>query len=330
MSLQRYDDKGAPNAWLVWAALWVVYIVWGSTYLAIRVVVETMPPLVAGGARFLIAGLIVVAVLALRGGWQRIRITRREAAASAAVGTALLLGGNGLVSIAERDVPSGLAALIIAAVPLWVIVLRRIFDGTVPRGTLVGVAAGFAGVAILMLPGERPDGASIAGMLMLVAAAAAWATGSFFSKRLPLPTDPFVSTGLQMVFGGVIMVAAGGLTGEFPDVALGEFSRGSWIALAYLVGAGSLLAFTAYTWLLQNAPISKVATYAYVNPVIAVFLGWAFVSEEITPSVLIAAPVIVASVAGIVRRESRPAAEPESVQLSPLPAGAEVLEARAN
>ena len=306
MSIQTKDyENGAPS-WMVWAALWVIYIVWGSTYLAIRVTVETLPPFLSGGVRFLVAGLIMFGVLALRRGIHEIRVTRREVGASALVGAALLFGGNGLVSLAEQEVSSSLAALIIASVPLWVILLRTLTGEKVSRATLAGVAVGFAGVALLVLPGGDSS-ANVAGLLTLVVASVSWASGSFFSSRLPLPRDPFVSTATQMVTGAVVLVAVGLVTGETSGLDPSEFSGASLAALAYLVTVGSLLAFTAYVWLLQNAPISKVATYAYVNPVIAIFLGWLILSESITTMILVGAAVIVSSVAFIVTKESAPA-----------------------
>jgi drug/metabolite transporter (DMT)-like permease len=311
--------KARSHSWLVWAALWIVYIVWGSTYLAIRVTVRTLPPLMSAGIRFVIAGAIIYAVLRIRRGPEGVRVRPREVLASAAVGTALLLGGNGLVSVAEQDVPSALAALIIASVPLWVVLLRSVFGDRVGRGTLLGVMVGFVGVAILVMPGEQPDGASLAGMLLLVAAAASWATGSFFSKSLPLPKDPFVSTAVQQLTGGVVISLMSFVTGEMFDFRLADVSGESALGLLYLIVFGSLLAFTAYTWLLQNAPISKVATYAYVNPVVAIGLGWLILSEEITGTILVGAAVIVASVAFIVRRESAPRLE-EELEVAPGPA----------
>jgi drug/metabolite transporter (DMT)-like permease len=303
-----HTKEQAP-AWAVWAALWIVYIVWGSTYLAIRVTVETIPPLLSGGARFLVAGSLLYGWLALRRGRAGVRITAREWGASAIVGGALLLGGNGLVSIAERDVSSSLAALIIGSVPLWVVVWRWITGDRVSRGTLAGVGVGFLGVAILVLPSDRPGEATLIGLLVLIAAAFSWATGSFFAKSLPLPSDLLVSTAAQMISGGAILTIAGLLSGEAADVSVGEFSGASLLALGYLVVIGSWVAFTAYVWLLQNAPISKVATYAYVNPIIAMFLGWIILSEEITAAMLVGATVIIASVAAIVRKEGERHAE---------------------
>lgn len=312
--------RSAPRSVVVeWAALWTVYLVWGSTYLAIRVVVETLPPLLSAGARFIAAGLVMYAWLALRGGRARVRVTLREIGASALVGSALLLGGNGVVAIAEQTVPSGLAALIIASVPLWVIVLRALFGDRASGGTLVGVVVGFAGVGLLV--GSQTGGGSLGGVILLVLASVSWATGSFFSSKLPLPKDPFVSTSVQMLTGGGALVVAGLAGGEMSGLDVGSFSAASLFSLGYLVVFGSLLAFTAYTWLLHNAPISKVSTYAYVNPVVAVFLGWLILSETITVTMLVGAAVIVASVAFIVRHEVRVKRAAEAERLETVAPG---------
>lgn len=231
------------------------------------------------------------------------RVSLREVGASTLVGAALLLGGNGLVTIAEQDVPSGLAALIIASVPLWVVLLRALFGDRASGGTLVGVAVGFAGVGILVGSSGGSSGGTVGGVLLLVLASLSWAGGSFFSAKLPMPRDPFVSTSVQMITGGIALLVASVTFGELNGLDPSSFSRGSLVALGYLVVFGSLLAFTAYTWLLNNAPISKVSTYAYVNPVVAVFLGWIVLSETITVLMLVGAAVIVASVAFIVRHE---------------------------
>jgi drug/metabolite transporter (DMT)-like permease len=303
-SLAR-DADGRPPVWLVWTALWVVYVVWGSTYLAIRVVVETMPPFLSAGARFLVAGAVLAAFLLFRRGVSGLRITRRELVTSAVVGTLLLLGGNGLVMVAEQDVPAGLAALLVASVPLWVAALRWLFGDRVDRGTLIGVILGFVGVGLLVVPGRSSAGAAVGGMALLVLASLSWASGSFLSRRLQLPKDPFTSTTWQMLLGGLALGVAGFVGGEGSRLDVGEFSAASVAGLAYLVVAGSLVGFTAYTWLLHNAPISKVSTYAYVNPVVAIFLGWLILSESVTPAILVAATVIVAAVALIVHREAK-------------------------
>lgn len=292
-----------PRSWIVWIALWTVYIVWGSTYLAIRVAVETLPPLLAAGLRFIVAGLIMYAVLAARHR-SRPRVSTKQLLSCTLIGGALCLGGNGLVVLAERDVPSSLAALIIASVPLWVALFRSVTGDRVSLGTLVGVALGFIGVAILVLPGGRPEGTNLFGLILLIAAAASWASGSFLSTKLQLPPDPFVSTSVQQLCGGVLILIVGFAMGEGGNINAEQWSASSLVALSYLIIFGSLFAFTAYVWLLQNAPISRVATYAYVNPVIALLLGWLILSEEITTTMLLGATVIVASVAFIVRRES--------------------------
>jgi len=301
------DREGHSRA-LVWTCLWIVYIVWGSTYLAIAITVETLPPLLSSGVRFMFAGALVYVVLLARGGWAAVRLTRPQLLGSALVGTALVAGGNGLVMVAERDVPSGLAALIIASVPLWVVVMRGVAGERIARATLVGVAIGFIGVALLALPdsdgGER---GGIVGFLLLLAAALSWAAGSFASKRVELPGDPFLSTAVQMAAGGLVALIGGLVSGELGSFDASALSGRSLAAFAYLIVFGSFLAFTAYVWLLQHAPISKVATYAYVNPVIAVFLGWLVLDEVVTPLVLAGAGVIVLSVATIVRQESVPA-----------------------
>ena len=292
-----------PDSWRLWACLGIVYVVWGSTYLAIRVMVETMPPLLGAGVRFFLAGVMVLAFLVVRRGWAGIRPTRGQLLGALMVGT-LLTGANAVVMLAELTVPSGLAALLVAAVPLIVILLRRAAGEPVARASMVGVAIGFAGVVILLLPGERPDGATLVGMLAVIGAATMWASGSFASPRTDLPRDPFVSTGWQMMLGGTVCAVAGAVRGEVGSLDPGEFSTDSLLAFAYLILIGSIVAYSAYVWLLQNAPVSKVATYAYVNPVIAIFLGWLILDETITAVTLTGAAIIVASVATVVRAES--------------------------
>ncbi len=292
--------------WKVAVALGVVYVVWGSTYLAIRIMVETMPPLLSAGARFGLAGLVFLVVLGARRGRAGVTATRRELAGAALVGTLLVFGGNGLVTVAEQEVPSALAALIIASVPLWIVVMRLLTRERLPRATIGGVIAGFLGVALLLMPGEQPEGAPLWGLGLLVVAAVSWAGGSFVSGRgIALPRGALLATGWQMLLGGAVMMVFGLALGEAGDVALADISTRSAAAWLYLVVAGSLLAFTAYVWLLANAPISTVATYAYVNPVIAIALGALVLSEEITATMAGGAAAIVLSVAWVVRRESR-------------------------
>jgi drug/metabolite transporter (DMT)-like permease len=299
----------------VWTALGAVYVIWGSTYLAIRVMVETVPPLLGAGVRFVLAGALLLAVLAARGGGlSRIRVDRALMLKVAAIGTLLAAGGNGLVTVGEKHVPSGLASLIVASVPLWIVVYRTAFRDRVAGATLAGVAFGFAGVALLLLPGNRPHGVPLGATLIIVVAAASWGLGSFWSQRTRMPSDPLVSTGWQMLAGGVALTIASLASGEAADAHLGSFSAKSLLCLLYLILIGSIVAYSAYTWLLQHAPISQVATYAYVNPMVAVALGAVFLGEAVPTTMLAASALILIAVAAIVRNEARPRrAAPEPV-----------------
>lgn len=296
--------RRAPE-WQVWTALLIVYIVWGSTYLAISVVDETMPPLLTAAVRHLSAGVIVWLLLVVRHGRGSFRISRNELGGAAFVGLCLLLGGNGLVVLGERDVPSGLAALIIAIVPLFVVMLRRIFGDRVAFGTYAGVGLGFAGVAVLIVPHGISGDVSLFGMLLLVAASLSWAAGTFSASRIRLPRDPLATAGIQMLAGGASLLVAGLLTGELGLVHVDRFSTASLVSLLYLIVFGSVIAYTAYTWLLQNTSVSRVATYAYVNPLVAILLGAAILNEKIDSVILIGAAMIVVSVVIVIRTEAR-------------------------
>lgn len=307
MTGKSYPRREPAPRWLIWAALLVVYVVWGSTYLAIRLVVESMPPFLAGGARFTTAGAILFLALLLHGGRARLRVSRAQIAASAVVGGCLLTIGNGLVSVGEQTVPTGLAALIIGTVPIVVLVLRRVTGEPVSRVGIAGVVLGFAGLGVLVVPRGLDGSADVVGMVLLIIAASTWAFGSFVSRRLRLPRDALVSTTYQLLLGGAMLLVVGTVVGEWPRVVAGDFTSESVWALVYLVTFGSLLAYSAYTWLLQNAPIGRVATYAYVNPVVAVALGAIVLGEVIDPIILVGAAMIVTSVAFIVGTESGPA-----------------------
>jgi len=324
-------NRHAPE-WQVWTALLIVYIVWGSTYLAISVVVQTMPPLLTAGFRHLTAGLILFGLLLLRRGARALRLSRREWFGAGFVGLALLLGGNGLVVLGERDVPSGLTALIIAVVPLFVVVLRRIFGERVALGTFAGVAVGFAGVAVLIVPHGISGDVSMFGMLLLVGASVSWAIGSFFSKTVTLPYDPLASTGAQMLVGGAGLLITGTLTGELGLAHFENFSTSSVVALLYLIVFGSVLAYTAYTWLLQHASVSRVATYAYVNPLVAIFLGALLLNEKIDAAIVIGAVMILVSVGVVIRTESSraPGDTPTGAAEASPAASEEILEAEAS
>ena len=295
--------RAQPPGWQVWGALWIVYVVWGSTYLAIRVMVETVPPLLGAGVRFTLAGGVLVAAIVLRRGARAVRPTRAELSGALLVGL-LLPGANAVISVAEQEVPSALAALLVASIPLWVILLRRAWGELVPGASVGAVLLGFGGVALLLAPGEQSAGAPLIGLIACLVGAAMWASGSFASRRVALPPDPLASTGWQMLLGGAVIVAAGLVAGEAGEAHPGALSTRSLVALAYLIVFGSWVAFTAYVWLLQHAPLSKVSTYAYVNPVVAIVLGWLILDEAITAVTLVAAAVIVISVALVVRTEA--------------------------
>jgi drug/metabolite transporter (DMT)-like permease len=304
--------------WRTLTALCVVYLAWGATYPAIRVMVETVPPLLGTGARFLLAGLVLYAFLAVRRGSWTIQSSRRELAGAALIGT-IILGDIGLLALAEQEVPAGLAALIIASVPLWVVLLRLIHREWVAPGTLGAVAAGFGGVAILVLPGDRAGGAPLDWLLVLVVAALIEAVGQYYSKRAPLPSDALTTTALELVAAATVLLIAGLALGESSELRANRFSLESLAAFAYLVGPGSLLAYSAFVWLLENAPISIVSTYAYVNPLVAVLLGWALLSEEITTAIVGGALAILTSVALIVRKDQPQIAQPTKSQTAPCP-----------
>ena len=284
----------------IWSALAAVYVIWGSTYLAIAIAVQTLPPLFSAGVRFSLAGLVLLGFIAVRRG---LRVDRRQLVAAASVGLLLIVGGNGFVVLAERTVPSGLTALIIASVPLWIVVFRRIAGDRIHPSTFGGVTVGFAGVIFLVIPRGSGGGIDLGGVALLLVATTSWAFGTFLAPRLRMPRDGLLSTGIQQLTGGIVLVVLGAAMGEIAHLEPAAWSTNSLLAMAYLLVFGSLVAFTAYSWLLQHAPVSLVATYAYVNPVVAVLLGALILAEPITPTIVIGAAIIVAAVAFIVSRE---------------------------
>jgi drug/metabolite transporter (DMT)-like permease len=295
----------------VWIALGIVYVAWGSTYLGIRVMDRTIPPFLGAGIRFVAAGAVMLAVLAVwRGSLPRIRV--RELGSLALVSVLLLTAGNGGVTYAERHVPSGLAALLVASMPLWILVIRTLAGDRPRRATLGGLAIGFVGVGLLVLRGGHEQGVSVPHMLFVVGAALCWALGSWLSGRLPMPNDATAGTAVQMLIGGVVLVGISPLSGEDWSRFSAHASSDSLFALGYLALFGSILAFTAYVWLLQHAPISQISTYAYVNPVVAVALGALVLGERITAITLLGGAIIVLAVAVVIRAESRaPVAVPQ-------------------
>jgi drug/metabolite transporter (DMT)-like permease len=280
-------------------ALGTIYIVWGSTYLGIELAGETIPPLFAAGTRFVAAALLLFAFTAWRRGRHVLRVAPRELASCVLIG-ALLPGANAMLFVAERHVPTGLSSLIIGSVPLWVVLLRTLTRDRPPLASLVGVTVGFGGLVLLVRPS---GGAPLWSLLLVVGSAATWATGSFISRRLPMPRDTFVATAYEMLAGGAILLPIG-LATSHPHVS--DFSARSVGGWLYLVSFGSIIGYTAYVWLLDNVPIGKVATYAYVNPIVAITLGVIVLHESLTWTIGLAAVLILACVAVVVRHESIP------------------------
>lgn len=282
----------------VWIALLALYIVWGSTYLAIRFAVETIPPFLHASIRFLISGAILFL-------WRRAvgdpMPTLSNWKSTAIVGTLLLLGGNGLVALAEKHIPSGIAALVISTSPFWLVLFEALrAGGTKPNWqSIVGLIIGFTGVFILIGPaeitgsGQHLDTASV---VMLLTAPFLWSLGSIYARGADMPKSTLMSTGMQMLVGSVSLFVVSLLTGELRGFSFTQVSANSWWGLLYLITFGSLVGFVSFGWLLHNAPISLTSTYAYVNPVVAVFLGWLFANEELSARIGIASAIIIGSV----------------------------------
>jgi drug/metabolite transporter (DMT)-like permease len=283
----------------IWIALATIYVIWGSTYLGIELTGETIPALFGAAVRFLLAGALMAGVAAVRRGRAAFRLGWPELASCVLVGV-LLPGANALLFIAERHVPTGLSSLIIGSVPLWVVLLRFATGDRPPAAALAGVGLGFCGLVLLVRPS---GGAPLWAMLLVVCSALMWATGAFFSGRLPLPRDSFAATALEMLAGGLVLLPIA-LATTHPHFA--AFSARSIGGFFYLVTFGSLIGYTAFVWLLDNAPIQRVATYAYVNPVVAIGLGALVLHESITWTIGLGAVIVLASVAIVVRREAVP------------------------
>jgi drug/metabolite transporter (DMT)-like permease len=283
----------------VWVGLGTIYIIWGSTYLGIELAGETIPPLFAAGTRFVAAALLMLAFTAWRRGGHALRVAPRELASCILIG-ALLPGANAMLFIAERHVPTGLSSLIIGSVPLWVVLLRTLTGDRPPLASLAGVLVGFGGLVLLVRPN---GGAPLWSLLLVVGSAVTWATGSFISRRLPMPRDTFAATAYEMLAGGAILLPIG-LATTHPHFS--DFSARSGFGWLYLVSFGSIIGYTAYVWLLDNVPIGKVATYAYVNPVVAITLGVIVLHESLTWTIGLGAVLVLACVAVVVRRESIP------------------------
>ncbi|HEX2993305.1 MAG TPA: EamA family transporter [Anaerolineales bacterium] len=281
-----------------WMALLALYIVWGSTYLAIRFSVETIPPFLHAALRFLVSGAILFI-------WRRAAgdpaPTARQWRSTAIIGTALLLGGNGLVAWAEQTVPSGIAALMITTSPFWLVLFESMrAGGAKPTWqAILGLFVGFVGVFILVGPAEimgTEGSLDTLGIILLLLAPFFWSLGSIYAKGADMPRSTLLSTGMEMLTGAVALFLVSVVKGELNGFSLGDVSTRSWLGLAYLITFGSLIGFVSYGWLLHNAPISLMSTYAYVNPVVAVLLGNLLADEPLNGRILVAAAIIIGSV----------------------------------
>jgi drug/metabolite transporter (DMT)-like permease len=282
----------------IWLALLALYIVWGSTYLAILFAVETIPPFLSAGIRFLVSG----GILFLWRWAARDRMpTKRQWRSTAVVGIFLLLGGNGLVSFAEQRIASGIAALIVGTVPLWLVLIEALRPGGVRPSwqAILGLIIGFGGIYLLVGPSELNVGSlqfDTIGIGAVILASFLWSIGSIYSRGADMPASSLMATGAEMLIGSAALFAVSGLLGEWRNFDLAAVSTQSWLGLAYLITFGSLVGFVSYIWLLKNAPVSLVATYAYVNPLVAVFLGAWLADEAINARILVAGLVIIGSV----------------------------------
>lgn len=277
-------------------ALLIVYLFWGATYLGIRYAVQTIPPFFMAGTRFLLAGGLVYLYARLRGA---ARPRGRHWLTTGAVGALLLVGGNGLVSWAEQRVSSGIAALLIATVPLWMILIG-LLGKEVKRPSavvLAGLTLGFAGIGVLVLPAHGgTERLSLLGTSALLIASLSWALGSLHSRKADLPASPLLSNGMQMMTGGLLLMAVSGLLGEWSELDVLGVSRVSLLGLGYLVLFGSIVAYNAYLWLLKNADPILVSTYAFVNPLVAVLIGWLVAGERLQANAILAAILIIGAV----------------------------------
>lgn len=283
-----------------------IYLVWGSTYLGMRVAVETMPPFLMAAVRFTIAGLLLFAYLAFRGAQ---RPTSRQIWLNAVIGTFLLLGGNGLVAWSEQFLPSGVTAVLIGISPLFFVLIEWAWPGGLRPSsvTLAAMLVGFGGVAWLAAPWESSDHGRLnsGGVLAILCGCVSWSLGSIYSRHAKHGAEPPMAAALQMLGGGAVLFLTSALHGDFAHLHLAGISGRSWVALAYLIAVGSLVGFSTYVWLVKHAPPARVATYAYVNPVVAVFLGWLALDEPITSRTLIASAVIVVAVAIITTQKAK-------------------------
>ena len=298
-----------PSRTSLLVAFAAIYLIWGSTYLGIRLAVEAMPPFLLAGARFIIAGALLFAFLMLRGApWP----TAQQWRINAIIGTILLVGGNGLVVWAQQFVPSGITALLLGVGPLFIVLTEWAWPGGLRPSavTLGALLLGFGGVTWLAAPWERSaeGGLHAGGVAAILAACIFWAIGSIYSRHARHGAGPFLASSLQMLGGGAALLVSAWLHGEFPQLDLPAITLRAWFAFTYLVAIGSLVGFSTFVWLIKHSTPARVATYAYVNPIVAIFLGWLLLHEPVTSRTLIASAVIIAAVVIITVQKSKPVA----------------------
>ena len=305
------------NPVAVWIGIIVLWVVWGSTYLGMKIAMDSMPPFVMGAARFIPAGVLLgILVLA----WNRGRLPRptgRQVLDASIVGVLLLVGGTGLVAWGEQTIATGIAALLIALVPMWLAIFGwLLFRESVPRIVALGIGVGLVGVAILAWPAGGPGSLEPTGLAAILVAPICWALGTLYAaRRAVLPGPALLASGIEMAAAGLLFIVVAGLSGEWATFDPGAVSATSWAGIVYLIVLGSLVGYTTFAWLITVAPLSRVSTYAYVNPVVAVFLGWLVLAEPLTPRTIVASVVIIAAVALIVTARTRP-----TVATTPQPA----------
>jgi drug/metabolite transporter (DMT)-like permease len=312
------DSRPRPSRTRIALAFAAVYVVWGSTYLAILYAIETIPPFLMAATRFLVAGGVLYLWARLTGG---ARPSKAQLAATAVTGILMLAVGNGAVTWSEQRIPSGLAALFVATVALWMVLLEFLRkNGTRPtRLSILGLLLGFGGVALLVGPAALTDArdVDVLAALVLIGASLSWAAGSVYSRVLPRPASATLGSGLQMLAGGIVLAVVGVSSGELGRLDLAAVTTRSMVSVAYLIVFGSLVGFTAYAWLLRVCTPAAVSTYAYVNPMVAMFLGWLIAGEEFGPRMIVAAAIILSGVALINRASARPAPEPSEPPVAP-------------
>ncbi len=309
-------SKASPVA--VWSALLVLYVVWGSTYLGMKVAIESMPPFVMGVFRFIPAGAILSLMVIVRDRGAVPRPTLRQVVDASIVGLLLLVGGTGLVAVAEDTIPTGIAAVMIALVPMWLAVLGFVFYREAVRPLLaLGIVIGIAGVAILAWPAGGAGDLDPFGLAMILVAPVSWALGTLYAaKRAVLPGPALLASGIEMLAAGLAFIVVAAVMGEWATFDVAQVTPSSWAGIVYLVFVGSLVGYSTFAWLITVAPLARVSTYAYVNPVVAVLLGFLVLGEPLTPRTLVASAVIVVAVAIIVTTRTRPTPAPAALASS--------------